>query len=59
MDTSGSRKLLNSLAYPRTRSATGGRDGMVTEHRHPMNNYGLYKKSDLTRLLRRAEKSRA
>jgi MerR family transcriptional regulator, copper efflux regulator len=36
-----------------------GRDGKVTEHRHRMNNYRLYKKSGLTRLLRRAEKSRA
>jgi excisionase family DNA binding protein len=36
-----------------------GRDGKITEHRHPVNNYRLYKKSDLTRLLRLAEKSPA
>ena len=36
-----------------------GRDGMLTEHRHPMNNYRLCKKSELARLLRLTEKSRA
>jgi excisionase family DNA binding protein len=35
-----------------------GRGGKITEHRHPINNYRLYKKSDLARLLRIAEKSR-
>ena len=35
-----------------------GRDGKITEHRHPMNNYRLYKKSDLTRLLRLTGKPR-
>lgn len=34
-----------------------GRDGRIVEHRHPVNNYRLYKKVDLTRLLRRAEAS--
>lgn len=33
-----------------------GRDGKITEHRHPMNNYRLYKKCDLTTLLKQAEK---
>ena len=33
-----------------------GRDRKITEHRHPMNNYRLYKQSDLTRLLRMVEK---
>ena len=36
-----------------------GRDGKITEHRHPMNNYRLYKKSDLTRLLRLTGRPRA
>lgn len=34
-----------------------GRDGRIIEHRHPVNNYRLYKKEDLTRLLRRAKAS--
>ena len=36
-----------------------GRDGKIAEHRHPMNNYRLYKQSDLTRLLRLTGKPRA
>jgi MerR family transcriptional regulator, copper efflux regulator len=35
-----------------------GRDGKIIEHRHPVNNYRLYKKSDLDRLLRVAERPR-
>ncbi len=35
-----------------------GRDGRIIEHRHPVNNYRLYKKEDLTFLLRKADKSR-
>ena len=35
-----------------------GRDGRISEHRHPVNNYRLFKKDDLTRLLTRAEKKR-
>lgn len=35
-----------------------GRDGRIIEHRHPVNNYRLYKKDDLTQLLRHANKSR-
>jgi excisionase family DNA binding protein len=34
-----------------------GRDGRFTEYRHPVNNYRLYKTSELTRLLRQAERS--
>lgn len=30
-----------------------GREGKFTELRHPMNNYRLYKKSDLDRVLRK------
>ena len=36
-----------------------GRDGKIAEHRHPINNYRLYKKSDLTQLLRLTGKPRA
>ena len=36
-----------------------GQGGKITEHRHPVNNYRLYKKADLDRLLRKAEKSQA
>jgi len=30
--------------------------GKLVPHRHPMNNYRLYKKSDLERLLKKIEK---
>lgn len=35
-----------------------GRDGRIIEHRHPVNNYRLYKKSDLSKLLSRAQKAK-
>jgi len=31
-----------------------GRDSKIPEHRHPINNYRLYKRRDLERLLRMA-----
>lgn len=34
-----------------------GKAGRIEEHRHPVNNYRLYKKSDLERLLNETEKS--
>lgn len=34
-----------------------GKAGRIEEHRHPVNNYRLYKKSDLDRLLNETEKS--
>lgn len=34
-----------------------GRDGRIIEHRHPVNNYRLYEKDDLIRLLHRAKAS--
>ena len=34
-----------------------GLAGKIREHRHPVNNYRLYKQSDLQALLRSAEKS--
>jgi DNA (cytosine-5)-methyltransferase 1 len=34
-----------------------GRTGQIEEHRHPINNYRLYKRTDLERLLRSAELS--
>jgi DNA (cytosine-5)-methyltransferase 1 len=33
-----------------------GREDKITEHRHPVNNYRLYKKADLEALLRRIER---
>ena len=36
-----------------------GQSGKLTEHRHPLNNYRLYKKSELDRLLRKAEKPKS
>ncbi len=32
-----------------------GKAGKITENRHPINNYRLYKVADLSRLLRRVE----
>ena len=34
-----------------------GKAGKMVEHRHPINNYRLYKQSDLEELLEVAEKS--
>ncbi len=31
-----------------------GRDGKIKEHRHPINNYRLFKIADLDRLLKKA-----
>jgi MerR family transcriptional regulator, copper efflux regulator len=36
-----------------------GREEKIVEHRHPVNNYRLYKKADLEALLRRTERSGA
>jgi len=41
---------------PNTVRAWGG-DGKITEHRHPVNNYRLYKRVDLEMVLRQLEKS--
>ncbi len=35
-----------------------GRESKISEYRHPLNNYRLYKKSDLQALLARTERSR-
>jgi excisionase family DNA binding protein len=35
-----------------------GRAGKIAEHRHPVNNYRLYRQVDLNRLLRQAAKAR-
>jgi len=34
-----------------------GADGKITEFRHPANNYRLYKRKDIERLLRKVEQS--
>lgn len=36
-----------------------GRDGRIEEHRHPVNNYRLYRRTDLDRLLKETAKSSA
>ena len=36
-----------------------GRNGRIPEYRHPVNNYRLFKVSDLDKLLRKAEQSAA
>ena len=33
-----------------------GREGKLPEYRHPLNNYRLYRKADLLKLLRRLER---
>lgn len=38
---------------------TWGRDGKIPEHRHPINNYRLFKRSDLEQILKRIERSAA
>ena len=35
-----------------------GRNGKIPEYRHPVNNYRLFKVSDLDKLLRKTEQSR-
>lgn len=34
-----------------------GASGSITEYRHPVNNYRLYKRDELERLLRKLQKS--
>ena len=34
-----------------------GAEGKIPEYRHPVNNYRLYKRTDLERLLRKFERS--
>jgi len=34
-----------------------GADGKIPEYRHPLNNYRLYKRADLEKVLRQLEKS--
>ena len=38
---------------------TWGRNGKIQEHRHPINNYRLFKRSDSKQNLRRIERSAA
>ena len=33
-----------------------GRDGKIKEHRHPINNYRLFKAADLERILKKVDK---
>jgi excisionase family DNA binding protein len=59
------RKLLSYLRIKEAAEYLGvspntlrnwGAAGKVAEHRHPVNNYRLYKKTDLDELLRKAGK---
>ena len=34
-----------------------GRDGKILEHRHPVNNYRLYKEKELAKLLQKTERT--
>lgn len=34
-----------------------GAEGKITEHRHPLNNYRLFKRSELEKVLRQVERS--
>lgn len=34
-----------------------GAEGKIAEHRHPLNNYRLYKKTELEKVLRKVERS--
>jgi DNA (cytosine-5)-methyltransferase 1 len=34
-----------------------GEDGKIPEYRHPVNNYRLYKRAELERLLKKVERS--
>ena len=34
-----------------------GADGKLAEHRHPLNNYRLYKRSELEKIVRKVERS--
>jgi excisionase family DNA binding protein len=36
---------------------TWGAAGKIPEHRHPVNNYRLYKRADLEKVMRRSEES--
>ncbi|MFV1969068.1 MAG: helix-turn-helix domain-containing protein [Pirellulaceae bacterium] len=47
------------LGVSRNTLRNWGREGKIVEHRHPINNYRLYKQSDLEELLESAEKSSA
>jgi MerR family copper efflux transcriptional regulator len=47
------------LGVSRNTLRNWGREGKLVEHRHPINNYRLYKQTDLEALLQTAEKSSA
>ncbi len=34
-----------------------GAEGKITEHRHPLNNYRLFKRTELEKVLRKVERS--
>ena len=45
------------LGVVRNTVRSWGAEGRIPEYRHPVNNYRLYKRTDLERLLRKFEQS--
>ena len=45
------------LGVSRNTLRNWGKDGKIVEHRHPINNYRLYRRKDLERLLKQAQES--
>ncbi|MHB8973724.1 MAG: helix-turn-helix domain-containing protein [Pirellulaceae bacterium] len=45
------------LGVVRNTIRSWGADGKIPEYRHPVNNYRLYKRTDLERLVRKLEQS--
>ena len=57
--------MMQNEGYVRVKEAAGspntvrawGSEGKITEHRHPLNNYRLYKRIELEKVLRKVEQS--
>ncbi len=45
------------LGVARNTLRNWGKDGRIVEHRHPINNYRLYRRADLEGLLQQAQES--
>jgi len=50
-------KAAQMLGVVRNTVRSWGAEGRIPEYRHPVNNYRLYKRTDLERLLRKFERS--
>ena len=51
------RKAAEFFGVCRNTLRNWGRQGKIAEHRHPVNNCRLYKRTDLEKLLRQLEQS--